>query len=277
METEALRKQISADLKGGMIPLMVVGAAATVGTGATDPLLEIGAICREHHLWFHVDGAYGGFAAALPEASADLKGLRDADSLAVDPHKWLYAPLEAGCALVRDPKALLDTFSYHPAYYRFDEHADEGLTNFYELGLQNSRGFRALKVWLALRQAGRGGYERMIREDCRIAAELFRSLGSHPEIEPLTCNLSIATFRYVPADLRGADRSGEEYLNKLNTAVLARIQSGGMMYPSNAIVQGKYAIRACVVNFRTTVEDILGLPDLVVSTGREIDKEMRPA
>jgi glutamate/tyrosine decarboxylase-like PLP-dependent enzyme len=115
----------------------------------------------------------------------------------------------------------------------------------------------------------------MIREDCGIAADLYRSLGSHPEIEPLTCNLSIATFRYVPADLRGADRTGEEYLNKLNTEVLARIQSGGKMYPSNAIVGGKFAIRACVVNFRTTVEDILGLPDLVVAAGKEIDEEMR--
>jgi len=275
LKTDVLRNQITADLKEGMTPLAVVGAAGTVGTGATDPLREIGAICREYNLWFHVDGAYGGFAAALPEASADLKGLKDADSVAVDPHKWLYAPLEAGCALVRDPKALLDAFSYHPAYYRFDEHADEGLTNFYEFGMQNSRGFRALKVWLALRQAGREGYERMIREDCRIAAELFRSLGAHTEIEPLTLNLSIATFRYVPSDLMETERSGQEYLNKLNTAILARLQSGGKVFPSNAIVEGKYALRACVVNFRTTVEDILELPALVVSTGREIHAEMR--
>jgi len=186
-----------------------------------------------------------------------------------------YAPLEAGCALVRDPKALLDAFSYHPEYYRFDEHADEGATNFYELGMQNSRGFRALKVWLALKQAGREGYVRMIRDDCEIAAELSRSLRSYPEIEPLTCNLSIATFRYVPADLRSADKAGEEYLNKLNTAILARLQSGGKVYPSNAIIRGKYAIRACVVNFRTTVEDILGLPALVVSAGNELDAELR--
>jgi glutamate/tyrosine decarboxylase-like PLP-dependent enzyme len=115
----------------------------------------------------------------------------------------------------------------------------------------------------------------MIREDCRIAAELYRSLGSYADIEPLTCNLSIATFRYVPADLRRADKDGEEYLNKLNTAILSRLQSGGKVYPSNAIIQGKYAIRACVVNFRTTVEDVLGLPALVVSAGKEIDAEMR--
>lgn len=275
MNTGALRNQIDADRKSGMTPLIVIGAAGTVSTGATDPLREIGKICREHDLWFHVDGAYGGFAASLPEASADLKALDDADSVAVDPHKWLYAPLEAGCALVRDPKALLDAFSYHPEYYRFDEHADEGLTNYYELGMQNSRGFKALKVWLALRQAGRSGYEQMIREDCRIAGELYRSLGKYPDIEPLTHNLSITTFRYVPPDLRRTDKKGEEYLNKLNTALLARLQSGGKAYPSNAVVRGKYAVRACVVNFRTAVEDILELPALVVAAGKELDAEMR--
>jgi len=258
-----------------MIPLIVVGTAGTVSTGATDPLREIGAVCREHHLWFHVDGAYGGFAAALPEASGDLKALSSADSVAVDPHKWLYAPLEAGCALVRDPKMLVDAFSYHPEYYRFDEHAGEGLTNFYELGMQNSRGFRALKVWLALRQAGREGYEKMIREDCALAAELFRSLASYPELEPLTCNLSIATFRFVPSDLRNGENDGEGYLNTLNEALLARLQSEGKAYPSNAVIGGKYAVRACVVNFRTTPDDVRSLPPLVVAAGREIDAEMR--
>jgi glutamate/tyrosine decarboxylase-like PLP-dependent enzyme len=277
MKADALREQIASDRSKGMLPLIVVGAAGTVSTGATDPLGEIGAICREENLWFHVDGAYGGFAAALPEATDDLKGLREADSVAVDPHKWLYAPLEAGCALVRDPRALLDAFSYHPAYYRFDEHAEEGITNFYEYGMQNSRGFRALKVWLALRQAGREGYETMIRDDCSIAAELFRSLGSYQDIEPLTCNLSITTFRYVPADLRKTDKEGEEYLNKLNTALLARIQSGGKAYPSNAVIGGKYAVRVCVVNFRTTVDDVLALPALVIATGKELDREMRGA
>jgi len=275
MDPEALRAQIRADVSEGMIPLIVVGTAGTVSTGATDPLREIGAVCREHHLWFHVDGAYGGFAAALPEASGDLKALSSADSVAVDPHKWLYAPLEAGCALVRDPKMLVDAFSYHPEYYRFDEHAGEGLTNFYELGMQNSRGFRALKVWLALRQAGREGYEKMIREDCALAAELFRSLASYPELEPLTCNLSIATFRFVPSDLRNGENDGEGYLNTLNEALLARLQSEGKAYPSNAVIGGKYAVRACVVNFRTTPDDVRSLPPLVVAAGREIDAEMR--
>ena len=272
MRADDLRAAIGADKRNGLMPIMVVGAAGTVSTGATDPLAEIAAVCREHDIWFHVDGAYGGFAACLPEASADLKALALADSVAVDPHKWLYAPLEAGCALVRNGQTLVDAFSYHPEYYWFDEHADEGAINFFELGPQNSRGFRALKVWLALQQAGREGYETMIREDCALAADLFRLLRDTPEIEPLSVNLSIATFRYASKHLRA--RKDEDYLNKLNTELLARLQAGGRVYPSNALVNGKYAIRVCIVNFRTSREDINVLPDLVVRTGREVEQAM---
>ena len=132
-------------------------SSAPPGRSAPAPSIrcrEIGALCKEYGVWFHVDGAYGGFAAALPEAPDDLRGLSLADSVAVDPHKWLYAPLEAGCALVRDPEALRAAFAYHPPYYHFEERA----TNYVDYGPQNSRGFRALKVWLALRQVGAAGY-----------------------------------------------------------------------------------------------------------------------
>ena len=150
MDANALRRQIAADTAGGDIPCLVVGTAGSVSTGAVDPLQEIAAICREHGVWFHVDGAYGGFAAAVPDAPDDVRALSLADSVAVDPHKWLYAPLEAGCALVRDPEALRAAFAYHPPYYHFDERA----TNYVDYGPQNSRGFRALKVWLALKHVG---------------------------------------------------------------------------------------------------------------------------
>lgn len=273
MNIAALRRQISSDLKTGDIPLLVIGSAGTVSTGAIDPLEEIGAVCKEHDLWFHVDGAYGGFAAALPEASADLKALSLSDSLAVDPHKWLYSPLEAGCALVRDQKILLDAFSYHPVYYKFDDHAEEDVTNFYELGLQNSRGFRALKVWLGLRQAGKEGYVQMIRDDCQLAQKLFQSLYEYPDLEALTYGLSITTFRYVPPDLRSGDH--QEYLNKLNEELLARIQASGKAYPSNAVVGGKYTLRVCIVNFRTTLNDLMALPPLVVALGKQVDAELR--
>ena len=150
------------------------------------------------NLWFHVDGAYGGFAAATPDAPADLAALSLADSVAVDPHKWLYAPLEAGCALVRDPEHLRRAFAYHPPYYHFDEQ----VTNFVDFGPQNSRGFRALKVWLALQHAGAAGYRQMIAEDIRLSRLLADVVASHPEFELCTQSLSIATFRFVPVDRR---------------------------------------------------------------------------
>src|SRR4029078_4628412 len=130
----------------GRIPFVVVGTAGSVSTGAIDPLRAIAGVCRARRIWFHVDGAYASFAAALPEAPADLHALGEADSVAVDPHKWLYAPLEAGCALVRDPNAQRPAFSHQPSYYHFPDADQDPMVNFYELGPQNSRGFRALKV-----------------------------------------------------------------------------------------------------------------------------------
>jgi len=276
MSVEALEKQIAADRAEGYLPFMVVGAAGTVGAGAIDPLPEIGAICREQNLWFHVDGAYGAPAAALPEAPARLRGLAGADSIALDPHKWLYNPLEAGCVLVRDPRALINTFSFHPEYYNFDNaKADQSALNYYEFGPQNSRGFRALKVWLGLRQVGREGYIQMIREDIALAEELYKLVDSHPELQPLTQNLSITTFRYIPSDLAPDDPATGEYLNKLNQELLNRLQAGGEIFVSNAVIEGKYVLRACIVNFRSTLNDIEALPEIVVRQGRMLDAEMR--
>ena len=152
-------------------------------------------------LWFHVDGAYGAPAALVPGAPADLAALGDADSVAVDPHKWLYAPLEAGCALVREPECLRAPFSHKPSYYHFHGLAEDPPVNFYEWGPQNSRGFRALKVWLAFRQVGRAGYTKLIADDIALARRMYEKASAHPELEALTCGLSIATFRYVPLDL----------------------------------------------------------------------------
>ncbi|MFZ0301299.1 MAG: aminotransferase class V-fold PLP-dependent enzyme [Terracidiphilus sp.] len=273
IDVPVLRRQIQADLDAGDRPIMVIGAAGTVGTGAVDPLNELAAVCREFNLWFHVDGAYGAMAAALPNAPAELSGLGQADSIAVDPHKWLYAPLEAGCALVCSSEKLRDAFAYHPPYYHFETEA----INYFDLGPQNSRGFRALKVWLALQQAGRQGYIQMISDDIRLAAELFQLIPQYPELQPLTQSLSITTFRFVPPDLASGEEEAEEYLNRLNTELLTRIQNSGEAYISNAIVHGKFALRACIVNFRTMRADIEALPPLVVRLGRQTDAELRPA
>ncbi|HPI33462.1 MAG TPA: aminotransferase class V-fold PLP-dependent enzyme [candidate division Zixibacteria bacterium] len=272
MDLARLEARVRTDRAEGHFPLAVVGSAGTVSTGAVDPLRDLAAFGRDQGLWFHVDGAYGGFAAALPEASEDLHSLALADSLAIDPHKWLYAPLEAGCALVRDAEKLRHAFSYHPPYYHFEEEA----INYFDYGLQNSRGFRALKVWLALRQVGRAGYVQMIRDDIALARHLFAHLAAYPDLERFTCDLSIATFRYVPADLRaGGGEEAREYLNELNENILERIERGGEAFLSPAMIEGVYALRACVVNFRTTREDIEALPEIVVRVGRAADAARR--
>ena len=272
MDTVQLQNQIRADKEAGERPFIVIGTAGSVSTGAIDPLAEIAKICREEDLWFHVDGAYGGFAAMLPDTSAELRGLSEADSVAVDPHKWLYAPLEAGCALVRDPEKLREAFAYHPPYYHFGVEA----INYIDYGPQNSRGFRALKVWLALQQVGRKGYEQMLADDIQLAGELYELVAKQPELEAFTHSLSIATFRYVPPDLKPGPEEIDEYLNQLNTELLTRLQNSGEAYVSNAVIDGKFALRACIVNFRTSLADIEALPEIVLRIGREVDRELRP-
>jgi glutamate/tyrosine decarboxylase-like PLP-dependent enzyme len=272
MEVAALREQISRDIKAGDKPFLVVGTAGSVSTGAIDPLPELAAICREFDLWFHVDGAYGGLAAVLPDAPGALAGLREADSVAVDPHKWLYAPLEAGCALVRNPEKLRDAFAYHPPYYHFGVEA----INYFDLGPQNSRGFRALKVWLALQQVGREGYVQMLSDDIRLARELFERVARYPALEAFTQSLSITTFRYAPPDLDSGDDIVGPYLDELNRELLTRIQNGGEAYLSNAVINGKFALRACIVNFRTSLADVEALLPLVVQTGKDVDLALRP-
>jgi glutamate/tyrosine decarboxylase-like PLP-dependent enzyme len=274
MDVNALRAQIEADVAAGDVPCLVVGTAGSVSTGAVDPLPAISAVCKQYGVWFHVDGAYGGFAAALPEASGDLHGLSLADSVAVDPHKWLYAPLEAGCALVRNPDALRTAFSYHPPYYHFEERA----TNYVDYGPQNSRGFRALKVWLALKHVGAAGYRRMIADDIRLSKAMADAVRRHAELELTTQDLSITTFRYVPRDLRAAigEPLVEGHLETLNRQLLDRLQRSGEAFVSNAVIGGRYVLRACIVNFHTARVDVEALPEIVARLGRAVDAELRP-
>jgi glutamate/tyrosine decarboxylase-like PLP-dependent enzyme len=273
MDPRELQLRYRRDREEGYQPFLVVGSAGNVSTGAVEPLPELAAFCHENKLWFHVDGAYGAFANGLVGAPPELKGLESADSVAVDPHKWMYAPLEAGCALVRNPSALRNAFSYHPPYYNFD---GEG-TNYYDMGPQNSRGFRALKVWLALQQAGAAGYRKMIQDDITLARYLYDLAVDHPELEAITHHLSITTLRYVPQELRagvGSEQT-EVYLNELNRRLLEAIEKSGEAFISNAVIAGKYALRFCIVNFRTSAGDIETMPQLVANLGRRIHAELR--
>ncbi|MGB6640680.1 MAG: pyridoxal-dependent decarboxylase, partial [Thermoanaerobaculia bacterium] len=273
----ALRQRVEEDKRQGDRPFLIVGNAGTVSTGAVDPLAEMADVAEEHDLWFHADGAYGAFAVITPDAPAELTAMSRADSIAVDPHKWLYAPLEAGCVLVREAKTLTDAFSYTPTYYRFTGEEEDPRTNFYELGLQNSRGFRALKVWLGLRQVGRSGYAKMIGDDIRLARELYHRVEKETELQAMTQELSITTFRYVPSGLEAGIEADETYLNQLNEELLAKLKASGEAFLSNAETGGTFALRACIVNFRTSLADIEALPGIVIRYGEEVDAELRPA
>jgi len=275
MDNAQLERTIKEDLKEGYKPFMIVGTAGDVSTGVVDKLHAIGAICKKYDLWFHIDGAYGIPAAVIPELKALFKGVEQADSIALDPHKWLYSPLEVGCTLVKNPQHLTDTYSSHPEYYNFGNNGEEQAQNYYEYGLQNSRGFRALKVWLALQQVGRSGYARMIGEDIQLSKLLFEKASQHKQLEAVTQSLSITTLRYVPSDLPLDPEERENYLNTLNEELLNALQEGGEVFLSNAIVDKKYCLRACIVNFRTSEKDIEEIIDIVVGVGGRIHLELQ--
>ena len=274
MDTKVLETTIKKDLENNCIPLMVVGTAGDVSTGVVDNLSEISTICKKYDLWFHVDGAYGVPAAVVPKFNYLFEGIKEADSIAIDPHKWLYSPLEAGCTLVKNPQHLIDTYSSHPEYYNFSKNEDDIAQNFYEYGLQNSRGFRALKVWLTLQQIGRSGYEKLITEDIELSKMLFDLAVKHPELEAISQNLSITTFRYVPTDVPHDDKNSMTYLNTLNEALLQALELGGEVFFSNAIVKDSYCLRSCIVNFRTSKKDIEEIIEIVVREGRIMHKKL---
>lgn len=274
MDLTILEETFKIDTRNGYKPFLVVGNAGDVSTGAVDDFKAMAALCKQYNVWFHIDGAYGIPAAVVPDLKAMFEGIEDADSIALDPHKWLYSPLEAGCTLVKDRNHLIEAYSSHPVYYNFSNTDDEiPPQNFYEYGLQNSRGFRALKVWLTLQQVGRSGYIQMISEDIALSKLLFDLADKHPELEAVTQNLSIATLRYMPAKYRSKDPE-ETYLNSLNEALLNDLQQQGEVFLSNAMVDGKYCLRSCIVNFRTAAKDIEAIVEIIVAAGRKLHTKL---
>ncbi len=275
MNTDILLQTIKDDVKHGKNPFLVIGNAGDVSTGVVDNLSEIAAICKAYNLWFHIDGAYGIPAAVIPQYKKLFDGILEADSIALDPHKWLYAPLEAGCTLVKNPQHLIDAYSAHPVYYNFDNSTDEPALNYYEYGFQNSRGFRALKVWMALQQAGKNGYIKMINEDIELSQLLFEEAQKHEELEAVTQNLSIATLRYVPLNYIQYEKMDKTYLNTLNEKLLNELQQRGEVFLSNAVVADKYCLRACIVNFRTSKKDIHEVVEIIVREGRKVYEKLQ--
>jgi len=271
MRMDALRAAIERDLRTGHKPIAVIATAGTVSTGAIDPLDEIGDICDEYELWMHVDGAYGGVAALTDALRPLFRGIERADSVAFDPHKWLYTPHSGGVIVVRDMQSLAHAFAIEPSYV----HDDKALTgrgvDMYALGPQFSRGFHALKIWVSLLAHGWNAYERRIAHDVALARYLHSLVAEHPDLEVVgpAPVLSIACFRYVPRELRG-DETAEPYLDRLNERLMSELQLDGRVFPSNAILDGRFALRACIVNFRTEAPDIEALVKRAVLLGKAL-------
>ena len=253
IRVDLLRQKIESDRREGLRPFCVVGSAGTVNTGVVDPLTEIADVAAEFDLWFHVDGAYGG-PGSLDERKKPLfAGLERADSVSLDPHKWLYVPVDAGCLLFRDADAARAPFSTEEAdYIKTHGYADEEAFAFWDYGVELSRRFRALKVWMTLQYYGSHRIAQAIREDIDLAAYLGEVVSSADDFELLApVELSICCFRYVPE--RGMS---DAELDRLNERIMESVQKGGRAYLSNATVNGKFALRACITNFRTTKSDV---------------------
>ncbi len=268
MDTVHLAACIAEDRKAGHLPFAVVASAGTVSTGAIDPIKAIAALCSRENVWFHIDGCYGAAAAILPSAPADLQCLGLADSIAMDAHKWLYVPLEAGCVLVKDKNHLVDTFAHETGYYPVSDETMPLPVAYRDQGIQTSRGFRALKVWMCLRQAGREGYIDMIGSNIRLAQHLADRITQTAALELRYRSLSIVTFRYNPGlkELPGGTLSNQ-VLNKVNQNILKKLQEEGWAYPSHAHIGGEFLLRVCITNFRTRLEDVDLLPGKVVEFG----------
>jgi aromatic-L-amino-acid/L-tryptophan decarboxylase len=271
MRVDVLADALRRDRDAGKKPLAVIATAGTVGTGAIDPIDEIADVCEREGLWLHVDGAYGGIAALTDELRPLFVGIERADSVALDPHKWLYTPHSGGAVIVRDQRQLAQAFGVNPSYVHEDKELTRRGLDFYAHTPNFSRGFHALKIWVSLLAHGWSAYQRRITHDVSLARYLFERAAAHEELETVgqPPELSIACFRYVPRELRGS-RSAEAYLNALNERLMAELQLGGRVFPSNAVIDGRFAIRACVVNFRTEVADMDALVDQAVAHGRRL-------
>jgi glutamate/tyrosine decarboxylase-like PLP-dependent enzyme len=267
MRLDLLREAIAADRRSGLHPAIVVANAGSVNTGSIDPLEEIADLCRREGLWFHADGAYGALAVLAPEMKPAFAGLERADSVAADPHKWLYVPYEAGAVLLRE-KGRLSAAFHKPAEYLVQDAESPlvGPTPFNDRGPELSRGFRALKVYMGLLRHGTSGYARAIEHDLHLARFLAAEVKRREDFELLAEPvLSIVNFRYRPAGAPADDPA----LDRLNRRIVNRLVASGGFFLSPTLLKGKVSLRVAIVNFRTREEDLRALLDEAARTGKE--------
>lgn len=271
LDVAALREQVVADLAAGHRPFCVVASAGTVNTGTIDPLAELADLCQQYRLWLHVDGAYGAIAAVHPDRTPAFTGLSRADSLTLDPHKWLSVPIECGCALVRDGDLLHRTFAYVPPYLHTEEGVGIGGPDFAQYGFQQTRGFRALKLWMVLRQLGRHGLRELIGRQLKLATELATLVDAAPDLQRLApvC-LSIVAFRYVPP----SGDYDDEWLSALNRQIEARVQTDGRVFVTSTHLREGVVLRACILNYDTGPADLRELVAVVREIGAQAQAEL---
>lgn len=260
MDVAALERTLQADIASGFTPLAVVASAGSTATGAIDPINTIADIAEQYGLWLHIDGAYGGLAAmAAPEK---FTGINRADSLSLDPHKWLYQPLSCGCLLYCDRETAARTFSGSAEYTKsFSSNAEESFA-FFDESIELSRSFRALKLWLSIRYHGLNAIRSSIGCDMELAALLQQHVENTPELELLSpAALSAVCFRH-----RGTAGLSHDDLNNFNSTLLQQLLARGRVYLSNAELDGAFALRACIVNHRTEAADMQLIIDEVLAT-----------
>ena len=250
LDVPALQRAVEADRRAGRLPFCVVANAGTTNTGAIDPLPALATYCRQEGLWLHVDGAYGA-AAALCERGRDLlQGLGEADSLALDPHKWLFQPYEIGGVLVRQARWLRETFHILPEYLA-DTEGQAGEVNYCDRGIQLTRGFRALKLWMSLKVFGAAGFRAALNRGFELAETAEAVARGLPDWEVVTpAQLGIVTFRYAPPGVAA------EELERLNQALVDGMIADGFAMVSSTVLRGQTVLRLCTINPRTTADDV---------------------
>jgi glutamate/tyrosine decarboxylase-like PLP-dependent enzyme len=271
IEAAALRDMIAKDRAAQIHPICVIGNAGTINTGATDDLRTLARTCREEGLWFHIDGAFGALAQWSERLKPGVAGLAEADSLAFDLHKWMYQPFTVACLLVRDNMALDHSFAMQASYLAPTQRGVcAGGLQFADRGIELTREFRALKVWMSMKAHGVRAITRVIEQNVEQAQTLANLVDEHPELERLaSVPLNVVCFRYAPAAGRG-----DVFWNRVNQELLLRLQESGLAVPSSTVLQGRFAIRCIFVNHRTRSADIRILVAAVVRLGREVCREM---
>jgi aromatic-L-amino-acid/L-tryptophan decarboxylase len=266
IRVDDLVAKITADLEAGCIPFCVVANAGTVNTGAVDPLAEIREVADRFQLWMHVDGSYGAFAVLAESARKLFAGIDRADSVALDPHKWLYLPVDVGCVIYRAREIARAAFAHDAEYTRIiGEEADEAFA-FWDYGPELSRRFRALKVWMLLKGVGLDSLREAIENNLACARYFESMVRSSDDFEMATpVELSIFCFRHLPAQLRS---ESPETIDAFNERLLIALQQDGSWYLSNATLGGRFALRGCVLNYRTTLRDMEILLDDVRRVAR---------